>query len=163
MLLRVSCNRPSWTFCDSCVVQEAKVTREEDTMTEESDIPVVEVRGGLLGFPELTRFALVKMNSEGLVYRLQSLESEAVNFVVVPAGSFFPTYAPIVDDEVAERFNLAAGADVLVLLIVTLGETFKQSTVNLMAPLVLDPVQQIAEQVIIENEDLSVRAPLLAA
>ena len=107
-------------------------------MTEESDIPVVEVRGGLLGFPELTRFALVKMNNEGLVYRLQSLESEAVNFVVVPAVSFFPTYAPIVDDEVAERFNLAAGADVLVLLIVTLGETFKQSTVNLMAPLLLD-------------------------
>ncbi len=69
----------------------------------------------------------------------------------------------VIDDEVAERFNLAAGADVLVLLIVTLGETFKQSTVNLMAPLLLDPVQQIAEQVIIENEDLSVRAPLLAA
>ena len=71
--------------------------------------------------------------------------------------------SPIVGDEVADRFNLAAGADVLVLLIVTLGETFKQSTVNLMAPLLLDPVQQIAEQVIIENEDLSVRAPLLAA
>ena len=43
------------------------MTREEDAMTEESDIPVVEVRGGLLGLPELTRFALVKMNNEGLV------------------------------------------------------------------------------------------------
>ena len=132
-------------------------------MTDTPDIPVIEVRGGLLGFPEMTRFALVKMNDEGLVYRLQSLDSEEVNFVVVPAMSFFPSYAPIVGDEVADRFNLAAGADVLVLLIVTLGETFKQSTVNLMAPLLLDPVQQIAEQVIIENEDLSIRAPLLAA
>ena len=132
-------------------------------MSEASDVPVIEMRGGLLGFPELTRFALVKMNDERLVYRLQSLDSEAVNFVVVPAMPFFPTYAPIVGDEVAERFNLVAGVDVLVLLIVTLGETFKQSTVNLMAPLLLDPVQQIAEQVIIENEDLSVRAPLLAA
>ena len=132
-------------------------------MTDTPDIPVIEVRGGLLGFPEMTRFALVKMNDEGLVYRLQSLDSEEVNFVVVPAMSFFPSYTPIVGDEVADRFNLAAGADVLVLLIVTLGETFKQSTVNLMAPLLLDPVQQIAEQVIIENEDLSIRAPLLAA
>ena len=132
-------------------------------MTDTPDIPVIEVRGGLLGFSEMTRFALVKMNDEGLVYRLQSLDSEEVNFVVVPAMSFFPSYAPIVGDEVADRFNLAAGADVLVLLIVTLGESFKQSTVNLMAPLLLDPVQQIAEQVIIENEDLSIRAPLLAA
>lgn len=132
-------------------------------MTGAPDIPVIEVRGGLLGFPELTRFALVKMNDEGLVYRLQSLDSEEVNFVVVPAMSFFPTYAPIVGDEVADRFNLAAGADVLVLLIVTLGATFKQSTVNLMAPLLLDPAEQIAEQIIIENEDLSIRAPLLAA
>jgi flagellar assembly factor FliW len=132
-------------------------------MEAPSDVPVVEVRGGLLGFPELTRFALVKMNDEGLVYRLQSLETEGVNFVIVPAMTFFPHYTPVVDDDVAERFNLTAGADVLVLLIVTLGETFKQSTVNLMAPLLLDPVQQIAEQVIIENEGLSVRAPLLAA
>ena len=132
-------------------------------MSEASDVPVIEMRGGLLGFPDMTRFALIKMNDEGLVYRLQSLESEAVNFVVVPAMPFFPNYAPVVDDDVADRFNLAAGADVLVLLIVTLGETFKQSTVNLMAPVLLDPARQVAEQVIIENAGLSVRAPLMAA
>jgi flagellar assembly factor FliW len=132
-------------------------------MSEASDVPVIEMRGGLLGFPDMTRFALIKMNDEGLVYRLQSLESEAVNFVVVPAMPFFPNYSPVVDDDVADRFNLAAGADVLVLLIVTLGETFKQSTVNLMAPVLLDPAGQVAEQVIIENADLSVRAPLMAA
>jgi flagellar assembly factor FliW len=132
-------------------------------MSEASDVPVIEMRGGLLGFPDMTRFALIKMNDEGLVYRLQSLESEAVNFVVVPAMPFFPNYSPVVDDDVADRFNLAAGADVLVLLIVTLGESFKQSTVNLMAPVLLDPARQVAEQVIIENADLSVRAPLMAA
>ena len=132
-------------------------------MSEASDVPVIEMRGGLLGFPDMTRFALIKMNDEGLVYRLQSLESEAVNFVVVPAMPFFPNYSPVVDDDVADRFNLVAGADVLVLLIVTLGETFKQSTVNLMAPVLLDPARQVAEQVIIENADLSVRAPLMAA
>ncbi len=132
-------------------------------MSEASDVPVIEMRGGLLGFPDMTRFALIKMNDEGLVYRLQSLESEAVNFVVVPAMPFFPNYSPVVDDDVADRFNLAAGADVLVLLIVTLGETFKQSTVNLMAPVLLDPARQVAEQVIIENAGLSVRAPLMAA
>jgi flagellar assembly factor FliW len=132
-------------------------------MSEASDVPVIEMRGGLLGFPDMTRFALIKMNNEGLVYRLQSLESEAVNFVVVPAMPFFPNYSPVVDDDVADRFNLAAGADVLVLLIVTLGESFKQSTVNLMAPVLLDPARQVAEQVIIENAGLSVRAPLMAA
>ncbi|MDA9802928.1 flagellar assembly protein FliW [bacterium] len=132
-------------------------------MSEASDVPVIEMRGGLLGFPDMTRFALIKMNDEGLVYRLQSLESEAVNFVVVPAMPFFPNYSPVVDDDVADRFNLAAGADVLVLLIVTLGESFKQSTVNLMAPVLLDPARQVAEQVIIENAGLSVRAPLMAA
>jgi flagellar assembly factor FliW len=129
----------------------------------QSDVPVVEVRGGLLGFPEFTKFTLIKMNDEGLVYRLQSIEDAAINFVVVPAASFFPNYAPIVDDEVAKRFNLAGGAEVLLLLVVTLGETFKDSTVNLMAPLLLDPNAQIAEQIIVENSDLSVRTPLMAA
>jgi flagellar assembly factor FliW len=129
----------------------------------EDDVPVVEMRGGLLGFPEYTQFTLIKMNDEGLVYRLQSLEDEAINFVVVPAASFFPSYAPIVDDEVAARFDLVNGREVLILLVVTLGETFKDSTVNLMAPLLLDPNAQVAEQIIVENANLSVRTPLLAA
>ena len=129
----------------------------------ENDVPVVEMRGGLLGFPEYTQFTLIKMNDEGLVYRLQSLQDEAINFVVVPAASFFPSYAPIVDDEVAARFDLVNGREILILLVVTLGETFKDSTVNLMAPLLLDPNAQIAEQIIVENANLSVRTPLLAA
>jgi flagellar assembly factor FliW len=129
----------------------------------ENDVPVVEMRGGLLGFPEYTQFTLIKMNDEGLVYRLQSLQDEAINFVVVPAASFFPSYAPVVDDEVAARFDLVNGREVLILLVVTLGETFKDSTVNLMAPLLLDPNAQIAEQIIVENANLSVRTPLLAA
>ncbi len=127
------------------------------------DVPVVEMRGGLLGFPEYTQFTLIKMNEEGLVYRLQSLEDESINFVVVPAASFFPSYAPVVDDEVAARFDLVNGREVLILLVVTLGETFKDSTVNLMAPLLLDPKAQVAEQIIVENANLSVRTPLLAA
>jgi flagellar assembly factor FliW len=126
-------------------------------------VPVVEIRGGLLGFPEFTKFTLIKMNDEGLVYRLQSLEEAAINFVVVPAASFFPNYAPVVDDEVAKRFDLESGPEVLLLLVVTLGETFKDSTVNLMAPLLLDPNAQIAEQIIVENDNLSVRTPLMAA
>lgn len=132
-------------------------------VNHDDDDGTVEVRGGFLGFPEYTRFALIRMNDEGLVYRLQSLENEAINFVVVPAMSFFPDYAPIVDDEVAERFNLAGGADVLLLLVVTLGTTFKESTVNLLAPLLLDPQARVAEQIIVENPDLSVRVPLLVA
>ena len=59
----------------------------------QNDVPVVEIRGGLLGFPEFTQFSLIKINDEGLVYRLQSLEDAAINFVVVPAASFFPNYA----------------------------------------------------------------------
>ena len=51
------------------------------------DVPVVEMRGGLLGVPEYTQFTLIKMNEEGLVYRLQSLEDESINFVVVPSVS----------------------------------------------------------------------------
>ena len=82
---------------------------------------------------------------------------------MVPAASFFPSYAPIVDDEVAARFDLVNGREVLILLVVTLGETFKDSTVNLMAPLLLDPNAQVAEQIIVENANLSVRTPLLAA
>ena len=129
------------------------------------ELPVVEFRDGILGFPGLTKFVLVRLEDSGLLLDLQSVEDERVSFIVVPSAAFFPDYAPEIDDTVAARLGIVeTDGDALVplvLLVVTVGDTLGESTANLMAPIVVNSAEHVAAQVVLDDHDLSLRAPLI--
>jgi flagellar assembly factor FliW len=52
--------------------------------------------------------------------------------------------------------------DVLVLLVLTAGETLSSTTANLLAPLLVNTRTRRAQQVILDDGDLSIAAPLVA-
>ena len=132
-------------------------------MTTDVDLPVLEFADGIPGFPEATRFVLVRLDESGLVLDLQCVDDESARFVVVPSVAFFPEYAPVIDDVTARRLGLAGdGAAPLVLLVVTVGATLAESTANLMAPIVVNTSAQMAAQVVLDDPALPLRAPLAA-
>ena len=127
------------------------------------DLPIVEIPEGIVGFPELTKYVLVRLDEEGMVFDLRSVEDERIRFVVVPSLAFFPDYQPVIDDEFAAQYSIKDASDALVLLVVTLGGSMADCTANLMAPIVLNPHKRIAAQIVLDNPDFSVRVPLSAA
>jgi flagellar assembly factor FliW len=134
------------------------------TSTESFDgLPIVEIPEGIVGFPELTKYVLVALDDEGMVFDLRSIEDERIRFVVVPSLPFFPDYQPVIDDEFAAQYSINDASDALVLLVVTLGGSMADCTANLMAPIVLNPKKRIAAQIVLDNPDFSVRVPLSAA
>jgi flagellar assembly factor FliW len=126
------------------------------------DMPVVEFPEGLPGFPDLTRYVLVRLDDAGLVLDLQSVQDPDVRFVVVPSVAFFPDYAPTIDDRSVSLLGLSDTSAALVLVIVTVGRTIAESTVNLMAPIVLNPESQVAVQIVLDDPNLPLHAPLSA-
>lgn len=132
------------------------------TMTETDALPVVELPNGLPGFPDLRQFALFPLEDSGIVQELRSLEDESVRFVVVPSVVFFPDYAPEIDDATARQLGLSEESDTdpLVLLVVTVGDTLATSTVNLLAPVVINSSTRVAAQVVLEDTSHALRAPL---
>ena len=130
-----------------------------DTTTEE--IPVLEMVGPMLGFPEHRRFALAALDEEGAIYDLRSLEDAELRFVVVPPVLFFPDYAPEVDDVTAELLEAEEVEDLLALVVVTLGEGLSDATANLLAPVVVNHKKRLAAQVVLDDVHLSLRAPLV--
>jgi flagellar assembly factor FliW len=126
-------------------------------------LPIVEIPEGIVGFPELTKYVLVSLDEEGMVFDLRSVEDERIRFVVVPSLPFFPDYQPEIDDEFAAQYSINDASDALVLLVVTLGASMADCTANLMAPIVLNPQKRIAAQIVLDNPDFSVRVPLSAA
>ena len=131
-------------------------------MSETDALPVVEMPDGLPGFPDLRRFALYPLEESGLVQELRSLEDDAVRFVVVPSVVFYPDYAPEIDDTTAHKLGLSEDSDTepLVLLVVTVGDTLAESTVNLLAPVVINSSTRVAAQVVLDDATLALRAPL---
>lgn len=127
------------------------------------EIPVIQLVSPMPGFPGLTDFALVQLDPEGHLCALRSLEDPDVRFLVVPPSDFFPAYEPELDDESVSALGIVAVEDVLLMLVLNAGPSLESTTANLVAPLVINTVTRRARQVILDDPDLSVAAPLVAA
>jgi flagellar assembly factor FliW len=130
------------------------------------EIPVIELVEPMAGFPGLTRFALVRLDEDGVLCALRSVEEPDLRFLVVPPELFFPGYAPEVDEETARSLGLSDAGEVLTLVVVNPGEPAGDggpvsATANLLAPVLVNTVTRRGGQVVLA-EDLPIRAPLTA-
>jgi flagellar assembly factor FliW len=125
------------------------------------EIPVIDMVRPLVGFPDHERFALVQLNGASDLCSLISLDEPGLRFLVVPPTAFFPDYAPEVGDDVVADLGIESAADVLVLVVLNAGTGLHDTTANLAAPLLVNPVTQQAGQVVLDESGLPVAAPLL--
>ena len=126
--------------------------------------PEIVFEDGLIGFPDSHRFLLVQIDDATAdVFELRSLDEPGLGFVTVAPGSFFPEYAPELDDATAGRLGLSCAEDVLLLAVVTLGETGEEATANLLAPVVVNQHTAHACQAVLSEQAWPLRAPLSAA
>lgn len=125
------------------------------------EIPVIELSQPLPGFPDDERFALVRLDEDGVLFGFQSLDHELPQFVVVPPHRFFADYAPELDDDAVAELGLTDADQALVLVLVRAGAGLADTTVNLRAPLVINTATRRACQVILDDAALPLAAPLL--
>jgi flagellar assembly factor FliW len=130
-------------------------------VVETGDLPVLEFVAPMPGFPAQRRFVLVQMDDAGLLYSLTSIDAPELRFLVVPPAPFFADYEVDVDDESLVALGLPDAEDLLVLLVLTAGETPADTTANLMAPIVVAQSSRRAVQLVLGASGLPVRAPLL--
>jgi flagellar assembly factor FliW len=138
-----------------------RLGRNHEVMTDTSDIPVIEFVRPIPGFPDSRRFALVQVDDSGLLSTLRSLDEPDVSFVVVPPAGFFPDYAPAVDDATAAELGITRSEDVLLLVVLNVGESLEGTTANLLAPILVTHDRR-ACQVVLDDEAHPVDAPLVA-
>jgi flagellar assembly factor FliW len=125
------------------------------------EIPVIEMVEPMPGFPDRTRFALVRLDEAGVLCALRSVDDPDLRFLVVPPHSFFPDYAPEIDDAAVASLGIETADDVLVLLVVNPGDAASGATANLLAPVLINTVTRQGGQIVL-HDDLPVRAPLVA-
>jgi len=123
---------------------------------------VIDFRDGLPGFPEDRRFVLLTEEDSPVSF-LQSVDGGDVSFVVVDMLAFMPDYNPSVDINYISDLGKFDPVNFLIFNIATIFDNLKDSTVNLKAPIVVNVIDKKGKQVVCENEEYSVKAPLFAA
>lgn len=123
--------------------------------------PVIELVHPMPGFPAETTFALRALDEDNTLLALESTSSSGLRFLVMSPSPFFPDYSPAIPDDVAVDLGLESDEEVLGLLVVHAGQSLAETTVNLRAPIVINVANGRAAQVVLDDADLAVAAPLL--
>lgn len=118
---------------------------------------------GIVGFPELTKFALIHdAEKEGVcaVRWLQSLQEPAFAMPVMDPLAVKPDYNPEVEDELLKPLGELNPEEILVLVTLTVPHDLTKMTVNLQAPIIVNAEEKKACQIIVDSEKYPVRFPI---
>lgn len=119
-------------------------------------------QGSVLGFNEYDGYRLTVVDDEGMYGFLQSEDNEHVGFLVVNPFTRYADYSLELEDSVMETLGLRSHEEVAVLVIVTIQEPFDKSTVNLLAPLVLNVSNGKGRQIVLSpKSNYGTKEPLL--
>lgn len=116
--------------------------KETEILTFEQGIP---------GFPENKKFVLLALDSDLPLALLQSTDQKEIGFVIAYPFAFKADYSFTLNEEDKEHLQAENVEDVLVYVIVTLKETFEESTLNLLAPVVINNRTKLGKQIVLQD------------
>ena len=112
---------------------------------------IVSFNQGLPGFPEYKQFILLSLDADLPLALLQSIEEATIGFVVAFPFAFKQDYAFDLSEEDKEDLNIEKEEEVLTYSIVTLQETFVDSTINLLAPVIINANKKLGKQIVLQD------------
>ncbi|MCR5502253.1 MAG: flagellar assembly protein FliW [Lachnospiraceae bacterium] len=136
-------------------------TKNFGEITIEDD-KIIKFPSGIIGFPDLTDFALLHDADKGVggIHWLQSMQEPAFAMPVMDPLTVKEDYNPEVDDEILKPLGELNPEETLVMVTVTVPSDLTKMTVNLRGPIIINALTKKAAQVIIEDNSLQVRFPI---
>jgi len=119
---------------------------------QEADIYTFEQ--GLPGFPDNKKFTILPLDADLPIAFLQSTEEAEVGFVIGIPFAFKPDYAFDLSDEDKETLEIEKPEDVMTYAIMTLKESFAESTLNLLAPVLINVTKKQGKQIVLHDSEL---------
>ena len=126
---------------------------------EVNDERIITFERGLLGFPDLRRYALIQTGEDNYFFWLQSVDEPGLAFVVTDPTIFFKDYDLLLKDETRQEIELADASFAQIFVICNkVGDWL---TGNLQGPLVVNAQNRRGQQVVLNDKKWTTRQPLL--
>ena len=103
-------------------------------------------------------FALAPVDGADGLYAMRAVDDPELRLYLVDPRSVRSEYAPILTDEQAEALALGSADEALILVVAH--PAADGVSVNLLAPVIVNRRTGAASQVILEDQDYPLRAPL---
>ena len=127
------------------------------------DDKIIEFPNGIIGFPDLQKFAMLHDTEKGEnsgIHWLQSIDEPGFAMPVMDPLLVKEDYNPTINDDIFKPLGELNDENTLILVTVTVPSDLRKMTVNLCGPLVINTDTKKGCQVIAEEEDYSVKFPI---
>jgi flagellar assembly factor FliW len=114
----------------------------------------------IAGFEHLRYFLLEKFEGDNPFFILRSKEEGNIEFVVVSPFEFYRQYEIEMPEELKLELQIESPEAVMVLCMVTIHKPFTESTLNLVAPLVINVNSGMSRQLILNGSVYQARSKL---
>ncbi|MFJ7735985.1 flagellar assembly protein FliW [Lysinibacillus sp. NPDC097287] len=106
---------------------------------------------GLLGLEDEKEFVLLPLDADLPLALLQSIEHVEIGFVIAYPFAFKKDYSFEISEEDREQLQIDKEEDVLTYSIVTMKETIQDSTLNLLAPIIINVSRKQGKQIVLQD------------
>lgn len=115
---------------------------------------------GIPGFEDYRTFALFSPNEDIPFSFLQSVEHVAVSFILVDPFLFYPDYEFQLNSDAIEQLEVHSQQELSIWSILSLGESIATSTINLLAPVIINTARKKGGQVVLHGSGYKTKHPI---
>jgi flagellar assembly factor FliW len=112
---------------------------------------------GMIGFPDLERYAIIKQREDSVFLWLHSLDEPGLAFPVVLPWVFYWDYEVKLSDEDMAAINVERADEISIYCVVNVTDNVREATINLFSPIVINNAERLGRQVINLAEGYSTR------
>jgi len=128
---------------------------------EINEAELIVMKGSILGFGHLKRFAMVMHDDKTPLWWMQSVDDPSVAFVVINPFVVMPDYCPPVPKEDTDFLDIKNPQDMVLLSIVTVRSQPFRVTANMRAPILINAATRMASQIVLDDVDYSIQYDVL--
>lgn len=125
---------------------------------EEKDI--IEFKKEIPGLVGLSKFILKELDGYEPFKLLQSLENDELGLILLSPFEVMDDYEVKLTDETIKNLKINAPEDIMLYTTVTLNSDVKKITTNLKAPIVINIIKGLGEQIIVDKKKYEIKHPM---
>ena len=115
---------------------------------------------GIPGFENYRYFNGNIVEGNKKIYNIVSKEDSNIGFISISPFDIKKDYEIDLDDEFIKELDIKDEKDVLVICLITLGKSLKDSTANLKAPIIINIKNNRGKQLILQDDKYKIKEPL---
>lgn len=117
---------------------------------------IIKTEEGLLGFEDIKEYILLSEGNTDF-YWIQAVSNPDVALACMSPYCVCDNYIAHIDAETEKKLELVNDDDALLLCVLVIPSDIKKTTINLRAPIIINNNNRKAVQLILENNDYSIR------